>query len=170
MTLMNYAIPILLLVLTIVAFLAVGRGSYRDFGIVQIALRLFVALPLLASGILLHFFRARATASMIPVAFPAHLFLVLLTGVFEVAGAVGLFVPGYRRAAAFWIAVMMVAIFPANVFVAGKVVEGIEMPGLMVRTAMQVVYIALVLLAGYGVPERTQTPGSLQRKSVEGDA
>ena len=56
MTLMNYAIPILLLVLTIVAFLAVGRGSYRDFGIVQIALRLFVALPLLASGILLHFF------------------------------------------------------------------------------------------------------------------
>ena len=65
---------------------------------------------------------------------------------------------------------MMVAIFPANVFVAGKVVEGIEMPGLMVRTAMQVVYIALVLLAGYGVPERTQTPGSLQRKSVEGDA
>jgi uncharacterized membrane protein len=65
---------------------------------------------------------------------------------------------------------MMVAIFPANVMVAGKAVEGIEMPGLVVRTTMQVVYIALILLAGYGAPERTQSPGSLQRKSVEDDA
>jgi uncharacterized membrane protein len=106
-----------------------------------------VALPLLVSGVLLHFFRVHATASIIPPAFPAHVFLALLTGVFEIAGAVGLFVPRFRRPAAFWIAVMMVAILPANVFAAGKVV----------RTAMQMVYIVLVLLAGYGVPGRSQS-------------
>jgi hypothetical protein len=52
---------------------------------------------------------------------------------------------------------MMVAILPANVFAAGKVVEGIAMPGVVVRTAMQMVYIVLVLLAGYGVPGRSQS-------------
>ena len=154
---MNYAIPILLLVLTILVFFGLGRGGYRCFGVSQTVLRVIVALPLLVSGVLLHFFRVHATASIIPPAFPAHVFLALLTGVFEIAGAVGLFVPRFRRPAAFWIAVMMVAILPANVFAAGKVGEGIAMPGVVVRTAMQMVYIVLVLLAGYGVPGRSQS-------------
>jgi uncharacterized membrane protein len=162
---MDYAVPILLLALTIAAFFVLGRKGYRDFGISQIVLRVIVALPLLASGILLHFFRVRTVASMIPPAFPAHIFLVVITGVFEIAGAVGLFVPRFRRAAAFWIAVMMVVIIPANVFAAGKVVEGIEMPGLVVRTAIQVVYIVLVLLAGYGWPGGSEPGGSETARS-----
>lgn len=163
---MNYAVPLLLLVLTIVGFFAFGRAGFCGFGILQVVVRVVVALPLLGSGVVLHFFRVQTTAGMLPAAFPAHVFLVLLTGVFEIAGAVGLFLARFRRAAAFWIAVMMVAIFPANVFVAGKVVGGIAMPGLTVRTAMQVVYMVLVLLAGYGLPGRSQRLESTRVKSI----
>ncbi len=49
---------------------------------------------------------------------------------------------------------MLVAITPANVYAAGKVVGGLPMPSVPVRTAMQIVFIVLVLLAGYGVPKR----------------
>jgi uncharacterized membrane protein len=153
---MNYAIPILLLVLTILAFFAIGRGNYVPFGASQVLLRVLVALPLLVSAILLHFLRASLTASIIPPFFPARLFLALFTGACEIAGALGLFVPRVRRAAAFWIAITMVAIFPANVYSAGRVIEGFQFPAIPLRTAMQIVYIALVLLAGYGLPKPTR--------------
>jgi uncharacterized membrane protein len=151
---MNYAIPILLLLFTIVAFFGIGRGHYADFGLLQTALRVVAALPLLVSGIFLHFIRASTTASIIPPIFPAPLFLVFITGIFEIAGAIGLFVPRLRRAAALCIATMMVAIIPANVYAAGRTIDGLHMPGIVPRTAMQFVYIVLVLLAGYGIPGR----------------
>jgi uncharacterized membrane protein len=151
---MIYAIPVLLLISTILAFFSLGRGHYASFGTPQLLLRVVVALPLLVSGILFHILRTGALVSIIPPFFPARHFLVLLTGVFEIAGAVGLFVHAFRRPAAFWIAVMMVAIFPANVYAAGRVVGGLHMPGVPVRTAMQISYIVLVLLAGYGIPRR----------------
>jgi uncharacterized membrane protein len=154
---MNYAIPILLLIFTILAFFRLGHGNYASFGTPQLLLRVVVALPLLVSGILLHFLRTHATASIIPPSFPARHFLVLFTGACEMAGAVGLFVPIFRRPAAFWIAIMMVAVFPANVYAAGRVVGGLHMPSIPVRTAMQIVYIVLVLLAGYGIPRPRQS-------------
>jgi uncharacterized membrane protein len=46
----------------------------------------------------------------------------------------------------------MVAIVPANIYSAGQLVDGFQFPGVPVRTAMQIVYIVLVLLAGYGFP------------------
>jgi uncharacterized membrane protein len=144
----------LVLLLTIVAFFAMGRGQYRSFGVSQVVLRALVALPLVVSGVLLHFFRMGVTSSIVPPVFPARPFLVMLTGVLEIAGAIGLFVPRLRRPAAFWIAIMMVAVFPANIFAAGKVVGGLQFPGVPVRLAMQIVYVALVLLAGYGIPQK----------------
>jgi len=154
---MNYAIPILLLVLTIVAFFGIGRGRYAGFGVLQSVLRVIAALPLLVSGIFLHFIRATTTASIIPPLLPAPLFLVFITGLLEIAGAIGLFVPRFRQAAALCIAIMMVAVFPANVYAAGKVIDGLQMPSVAVRAAMQIVYIVLVLLAGYGIPGRSDS-------------
>ncbi len=151
---MNYAIPMLLLAGTIALFFGLGRADYASFGTLQLVVRVIVALPLLVSAILLHFLRTDLTASIIPPAFPARHFLVLLTGVCEIAGAVGLFLPSVRQPAAFCISVMLVAITPANVYAAGKVVGGLPMPSVPVRTAMQIVFIVLVLLAGYGVPKR----------------
>ena len=153
---MEYAIPILPLVLTIAAFFVLGRGNYASFGIPQLLLRILVAIPLLASGIFLHFFRTGDVVGIIPPVFPARTFLALITGVLEIAGAVGLFVPLYRRSAAFCVALLMVAIIPANVYAAGKVINGLQMPSIPIRTAMQIVYVVSVLLAGYGIPGREQ--------------
>jgi uncharacterized membrane protein len=154
---MKDAVPITLFILTILIFLSAGR--YASFGIPQLLVRIGVAIPLVVSGIVLHFFRMTTTAEIIPPAFPARTFVTLLTGVLEIAGAMGLFVPRFRRPAALWTAILMVTVFPANVYVAGKVVQGIRMPGLYVRTAMQMAYIVLILLAGYGMPGREPAGG-----------
>jgi uncharacterized membrane protein len=153
---MKYAVPILLLGSTILFFFARGRAGYASFGNMQRVLRVIVALPLFISAALLHFLKTDLSASMIPPVFPARHFLVLLTGALEMAGAIGLFLPFFRRPAAFWISILMVAIFPANVYAAGKVMGGLAMPGVPLRTAMQIIYIVLVLLAGFGIPGRTQ--------------
>ena len=87
---MTYAIPILVLACTILAFFGLARGRYALFGVTQILLRILVALPLLASAVLLHFFRTDASASIIPPVFPARHLLVLITGVLEILGAIGL--------------------------------------------------------------------------------
>jgi uncharacterized membrane protein len=149
---MQYAVPLVLLALTILAFFALARGGYAEFGVAQVVLRVVVALPLVASGVLLHFFRTSVTASVIPPAFPARPLLVVLTGLLEIEGAIGLFVPRFRHSAALCIAILMVCVFPANIYAAGQVVDGIRFPSVPVRLAMQVVYIVLVLMAGFGLP------------------
>jgi uncharacterized membrane protein len=57
-----------------------------------------------------------------------------------------------RRKASVALALLMVAVFPANIYIAGKVVDGIRMPGISSRTAMQFVYILLLLISGWGTP------------------
>lgn len=150
---MLYAFPIVVLLFTIAAFFSLARGNYASFGIFQIVLRVLAALPLLISGIFLHFFRMHLVASIIPPVFPARDFLTILTGIFEVAGAIGLFLPRFRRVAALCIALMMAALIPANVYAAGQVVGGLRFPSIPVRTAMQMAYILVVLLAGFGLPK-----------------
>ena len=147
-----YAIPILSLVLIIAAFFFAGRQGYAQFGTAQTILRILVALPLLLSGVILHFFRIGTTASIIPPAFPDPGLLVILSGICEIAGAIGLFLPATRRLAGFLIAVMMIAVLPANIYAAGKTISGVTMPSVPVRTAMQAIYILMVLIASYGYP------------------
>lgn len=149
----RYALPIALLVVTLLAFLLAGRRGYANLGWFQSVLRVLVAIPLLVSGVYLHFLHPEMVAGIIPPIFPAHDFLAVLTGICEVAGAIGLFVPSTRRQAALWLALLMIAIFPANIYVAGQTVNGLHMPSVPVRTAMQWVYLIMILLAGYGFPK-----------------
>src|SRR5262245_22186331 len=55
---------------------------------------------------------------MVPSGFPAPAFLVAATGVLELAGALGLLVPATATAAAYGLAVLLIAMFPANVWAA----------------------------------------------------
>ena len=96
--------------------------------------------------------RTNEATAMLPPIFSNPAILVIATGVLEILGAIGLFVPKVRRSAALWIAIMMVLIFPVNVWVAGQTFAGLQMPSVPVRLTMQVIYIWMVLLAGYGLP------------------
>lgn len=150
----HFLLPLVTLIASIVVFFIAARGQYAQFGIWQRLLRVLVALPLLISAVGLHFMRTNEATSMLPPLFSAPAFFVLLTGVLEILGAIGLFVRRTGRSAALWIAILMVVIFPVNVFVAGQTFAGVRMPGVPARLAMQLVYIWLVLLAGYGMPRR----------------
>jgi uncharacterized membrane protein len=150
---MVYLIATVTLIATVAAFFLWARRGVSSFGWLQWVLRVIVVLPLMVSGVL-HFTRTALMASIIPPFFPDRPQLVLLTGVFEFAGAVGLLLPAFTRVASVCLAVFMIAIFPANVYAAGQTVGGLHMPNVPIRLAMQFVYIVLLLVAGWGLPRR----------------
>lgn len=65
-----------------------------------------------------HFLAPAPLMRMIPPYLPAHLALVLVSGLLEIAGGIGLLIPGLRRSAAWGLSALLVAILPANVYMA----------------------------------------------------
>ena len=55
---------------------------------------------------------------MMPPYLPAHLFLIYISGFFEIALGIALLIPNLTRAAAWGIIALLIAVFPANVFMA----------------------------------------------------
>jgi uncharacterized membrane protein len=147
----------LILIAAVILFFALARGHYAQFGAAQAVLRAVVSLPLLISAVVMHFMHTNEATAMIPPILPNPYIWVIATGVLEILGAIGFFVPFARRSAALWIVIMMVLIFPVNVFVAGQTYGGLQMPSVPVRLTMQVIYIWMVLFAGYGRPSRKHT-------------
>jgi uncharacterized membrane protein len=83
---------------------------------------------------------------------------VYLTGVLEIAGAVGLLVERTRRAAAWGLVLILLALFPANVYAAlegvgmGRHVEGASY--LWLRAPLQAIFLAWVAWFGLVVERR----------------
>jgi uncharacterized membrane protein len=155
---MVYFTTTIILISTVASYFLWGRKGLFSFGRLQWILRILVALPLLISGIA-HFTRTALMAMIIPPFLPYHSQLVLVSGALELAGALGLLLPAFTRVASACLASLMIAIFPANVYVANKYVGGLHMPGVPVRLAMQVIYILLLLLAGWGVAKPSESQG-----------
>ena len=96
---------------------------------------------------------ARGMAAMIPptlrregILKPVN--LVYVTGVCELAGAVGILLPWTRLAAGIALAVFLVAVFPANAYAAGKREKfGRFATPFWPRLVLQLALIALVLVA-----------------------
>ena len=68
---------------------------------------------------MLHFGRPAIFERIVPPALPAPHLLVLLSGVAEVAGGLGLLLPATRRAAGWGLLALLVVVFPANVYMVG---------------------------------------------------
>ncbi len=66
----------------------------------------------------MHFVATRNYESIMPSYLPAHHELVLLSGAAEIAGGLGVLIPGRRRAAAWGLVCLLVAVFPANLWMA----------------------------------------------------
>jgi uncharacterized membrane protein len=85
-------------------------------------------------------------AAMIPDPLPDGLWVIYLTGVFEIAGAAGLLIPRTRKLAGILLMLLLVALFPANVSAA---LNGIPFGGeaptpLWLRAPMQLLFIAML--------------------------
>ena len=65
-----------------------------------------------------HFIVTRAYVQIVPDYLPAHRELVLLSGAAEIAGGLGVLFPPTRRAAAWGIILLLLAVFPANLWMA----------------------------------------------------
>jgi len=113
------------------------------------ALRALVG-PLFVVAGALHFTRTRWYEAMMPDYLPAHRALVYASGVAEMAGGAGLIVPAARRPAGWWLIATLIAIFPANVWMAQHP-ERYRVPGgratLLARLPLQAVFVALVRAA-----------------------
>ena len=90
---------------------------------------LYVMAPAYVVAGVLHFIVPELYVQIIPPIFPAALVLVYLSGLAEIAVGIGLLIPRMRQLAAWSTVVLLVAIFPANIYMAtnGVVIEG--MPG-----------------------------------------
>ena len=81
---------------------------------------------------------------MVPPSFPQPDLLVTVTGILEILGAIGLTLPKAAPYAALGLAVMLVAVFPANVHAARQrlTIAGRPVEALLPRALLQIVFLA----------------------------
>ena len=86
---------------------------------------------------------------MVPTALPRPALIVTITGLLEIVGALGLLLPVTAPAAAACLAVLLVAMFPANVRAArhNVTIGGRKATALPLRVFLQVVFIAALIAA-----------------------
>ena len=93
----------------------------------------------------------RDMIAIVPPWLPVPGLLVTITGVLELLGAVGLLYPPTRVAAAVCLFVLMLVMFPANVYAARMPNPPKSMTSrLDVRTAEEIAYLAAAVVVGVG--------------------
>ncbi|WP_411966671.1 hypothetical protein [Haloferax sp. YSSS75] len=101
----------------------------------------------------MHFVIPDAYVQIIPPAFPRARELVYLSGIAEIALGVGVILPQTRRVAAWGLVALLIAIFPANVYMAtsGVVLTGapefVQNPSATARWARLPLQAVLILWA-----------------------
>jgi uncharacterized membrane protein len=89
--------------------------------------------------------------AIVPPRLPAPGLLVSFTGVLELLGAVGLLVPATRIVAAVCLLLLMLAMFPANIYAARMPNPPKSMTTrLPLRTAEEIVYLAAAVVVAVG--------------------
>ena len=66
----------------------------------------------------MHFVIPETYAKIVPPYLPAPMTLVYISGACEIAGGVGVFLPKFRQAAGWGLVALLIAVFPANVYMA----------------------------------------------------
>ena len=70
-----------------------------------------------------HFLRSEQMATMLPPAVPYRVELIYLTGIFELLGAIGVWIPRLTRLTGLLLIIMLIGILPANIYSALQRVE-----------------------------------------------
>ncbi|MGA2736996.1 MAG: DoxX family protein [Bryobacteraceae bacterium] len=84
---------------------------------------LAVAAILYVAAGTLHFVKPEAYLRIMPPYIPWHRQMVLISGISEILGGVGLLVPAIRRRAAWGLIALLIAVFPANIYMATNPIE-----------------------------------------------
>ena len=110
-------------------------------------LRWLAAILFISAGTY-HFVRPELYRQIIPPGFPAPELLVAVSGVAEIAGGLGLLLRPWRRAAGWGLIALLIAVFPANLYMAQHPGQFHLAPWLLwARLPFQAVFIAWVWFA-----------------------
>ncbi|MDY0393915.1 DoxX family membrane protein [Virgibacillus halophilus] len=116
----------------------------------QTSLRLAIAVMFLFTA-MAHWGKRRAgLINMVPPSLPNPNFIVTLTGILEIIGAIGLLIPLTSKIASICLAILLIVMFPANIHAAKLSVKIGESPvtSLLPRTVLQIIFVTTVILAG----------------------
>lgn len=110
------------------------------------AAKLGITILFLATGVA-HFIVTRPMSQMIPPPIPFKTAIVYITGVLEIAGAIGIWTR-LERQAAWGLMLLVISIFPANIYTAltGVVIEGQSTNAkyLIVRVPFEILLVAWI--------------------------
>ena len=138
---------VLILVVSCFIFRGLGFAGIPAFGTWQASARDALSLMLVFTGVT-HFTSMKEDfVRMMPPGIPWPRAIVYFTGVCEIAGAVGLLLPEFRRAAAYTLVAFFLAVLPANIHAAraGVRLRGKPATNLWLRIPMQVLFIGITL-------------------------
>jgi uncharacterized membrane protein len=85
--------------------------------IIQTSLRILAAGFFVVAGTF-HFLKPELYRQIIPPSLPAPQLLVIVSGVAEIAGGIGLLIPPLQRWAGWGLMALLIAVFPANIYMA----------------------------------------------------
>lgn len=143
-------IPLYVLMGSFLLFQGLGLAGLTYFADWQTSLQAAVAVMLLIAATAHWGNKRRDLIAMVPPVFPHPGLIITVTGLLEIAGAVGLLFPATSRLASIGLAILLVAMFPANVRAAREslTLGGRPVPKLPMRAVLQLIFIAAVLMAG----------------------
>jgi uncharacterized membrane protein len=114
----------------------------------KIAFLVLASIFYIGAGIL-HFTNTQFYLKIMPPYIPYHLAMVYISGAAEIAGGLGLLVPFVRREAAWGLVALLIAVFPANLYMATNHIQVASTPTPPVlawgRLPLQVLFIIWVL-------------------------
>ena len=145
-------VPAILFVVASFVFRGLGTLGVGAFETWLDSTRIALALTFLFTAAA-HFNRMKEDlVRMVPPAFPNPRALVFVTGLLEIAGAIGLMVPATRRLAAAGLALLLIALFPANVSAArrGLSLRGKPVTPLPIRLPIQLLFLAAAIWIAIG--------------------
>ncbi len=91
-----------------------------------------------------HFLNPAFYLKIMPPFLPAHLFLIYLSGIFQIVLGVMLLIPRFTRLAAWGLIALLIAVFPANIYMAmnPQLFPEFSASALYLRLPLQFVIIA----------------------------
>jgi uncharacterized membrane protein len=155
-----------LFILVIASILLRGAGwlGVRWFASWRNAVRVALAIMFLFTGATHFSAMQHDYLAMVPEPLPKGLWVIYLTGLLEIVGAIGLLIPRLQRVAAIGLVILLVAIFPANVNAALNEIpfRGEPPTSLWLRLPMQLLFIGTLwwtsIRAPYRPPRREPYP------------
>ncbi|QGG58747.1 DoxX family protein [Paenibacillus sp. FSL W8-1187] len=141
--------PFIVLIASFLLFRVAGFFGWAYFDGWHPSLQGAVAVMLLLTATA-HWGKRRSDLiRMVPPSFPRRDLIVTATGWLEIAAAIGIMIPATSEAASVCLTVLLIAMFPANVRAAREklTIGGKPVPGLFVRTLLQLIFITAVILA-----------------------